>query len=223
MKKDTIVTVLMVGGLAYGVYWYLTTYGPNGPVATVGGPSFWDQWFAGMGNPAGTSTTTVPATQGATGPGASPAPAPSPIANNPQMSVQTASGNPHQFKVGDAWSVTITGAAPNVPVDVTAIEQGGQGRNIPHATGNTRTDAQGRFVSSGVADINQVGTWVEQWNVGGAILSWQFIVSPAATGADQGVGNAPRGMAFSGGNVQAGRGFKGGFQGTRKSTGGYIQ
>jgi len=32
---------LMIGGVAYAAYWYLTNYGPGGKV----GPTYWDMWF----------------------------------------------------------------------------------------------------------------------------------------------------------------------------------
>lgn len=61
-KKDMIMYASIAGG-AYLAYWYLTNYGPGGPVsASV--LSYWDTWFGGQ-------TAVAPAPQQA-----APAPAP---------------------------------------------------------------------------------------------------------------------------------------------------
>ena len=55
MKKDEIMTWLIVAAGGLAVWWYLNNYGPNGAIATYGGTSFWTQWFGGTA--AATTTT----------------------------------------------------------------------------------------------------------------------------------------------------------------------
>lgn len=55
MKKDEIMTWLIVAAGGLAVWWYLNNYGPNGAIATYGGTSYWTQWFGGTA--AATTTT----------------------------------------------------------------------------------------------------------------------------------------------------------------------
>ncbi len=81
MKKDNVVMIAVVVGGIGAAYWYVTRYGPSGPVYNAAGQqialSWWDTWF---GNAAGAAapvtTTTSPATTTQT-PGGSTQPAPS--------------------------------------------------------------------------------------------------------------------------------------------------
>jgi len=64
MKGDMMKWLLLAGG-AFGAYWYITNYGPNGPVRNAAGltiaPSWWDTWFGGAhGLP---QTSAAPAVQ----------------------------------------------------------------------------------------------------------------------------------------------------------------
>lgn len=46
MKKDDMITYLLIGGGVYALYWYVSNYGPAGKVAVSGGKgSYWDSWF----------------------------------------------------------------------------------------------------------------------------------------------------------------------------------
>jgi hypothetical protein len=57
MKTDKIVTMLIVAGGGYALYWYLSNYGPNGPIATAGGVSYWTTWFGAAAAPVTTQQT----------------------------------------------------------------------------------------------------------------------------------------------------------------------
>lgn len=83
MKKDNMMTMVMVvGGLGLA-YWYLTRYGPNGAAHNAAGqqiaPTWWDTWFGGAVAPAQV-TSNVPPTQSST-PGGSTQPPPSTTVN----------------------------------------------------------------------------------------------------------------------------------------------
>lgn len=51
MKRDDMMTWLILGGGVALAYWYITNYGPSGTVTNAQGvkvaPSYWDQWFGG--------------------------------------------------------------------------------------------------------------------------------------------------------------------------------
>lgn len=70
MKKDNMMTmVLVIGGLGVA-YWYVTKYGPQGPAFNSAGqqiaPTWWDTWFGGASAqvtapaPAPATTTQTP-------------------------------------------------------------------------------------------------------------------------------------------------------------------
>lgn len=80
MKKDNMMTmVLVVGGLG-AAYWYLTRYGPNGAAFNSAGQqialTWWDSWFGGAAAQAAPVTVTSPTTVTQT-PGGATQPAPS--------------------------------------------------------------------------------------------------------------------------------------------------
>lgn len=58
MDKNKIITIAVIAGGGYLLYWYLTSYGPKGAV-TGAGQSYWDQWFSGAAAPAQSNTATV--------------------------------------------------------------------------------------------------------------------------------------------------------------------
>ena len=94
------------------------------------------------------------------------------------------SGNNAVFNVGDRWQIQIVGAAPNAPVAVV----GGLGTSSSTAAMGT-TDSTGSFTMNGQMSAAQVGSWTEQWTVGGqSIGTFSFTVNPtnststAATG-----------------------------------------
>lgn len=64
MKDNSqLITFALLGVGGYALYWYITNYGPTGPVLNAAGvktsPSYWDGWF-GASTPA-VSATTQPA------------------------------------------------------------------------------------------------------------------------------------------------------------------
>ncbi len=66
------------------------------------------------------------------------------------------------FQVGDAWQLIITGPA-NQPVYITGTFNG-------QSLGQTQlgvTDSSGNFQTGGSMTVSQVGTWFEQYSVGG--------------------------------------------------------
>jgi len=82
MKKNNMMTmVLVVGGIG-AAYWYLTRYGPNGAAYNAAGqqiaPTWWDTWFGGAtGAVVQQQTTTNTGTVVTQTPGGSTTPPPS--------------------------------------------------------------------------------------------------------------------------------------------------
>lgn len=72
------------------------------------------------------------------------------------------SGNASQFRVGDSWRVSISGASPNQPIVVTGVQNGKSS-----TTQLGVTDASGAWTSTGTMDASTVGNWTESWSVGG--------------------------------------------------------
>lgn len=91
----------------------------------------------------------------------------------------TRPGYTAQLQVGDTWVITVSGP-PNSPVAVTAVQNG-------NALGTTQmgmTNSQGVLTITGSIAASSVGTWVEQWTVGGQAAGVvQFTVSAPATAA----------------------------------------
>lgn len=62
MKKNDLIMYAAIAAGAYGVYWYVTSYGPSGPVTDANGNlisgavSYWNSWFGS----AATTTTALP-------------------------------------------------------------------------------------------------------------------------------------------------------------------
>jgi hypothetical protein len=56
--ENQMMTLLILGGGGLALYWYLTSNGPNGAVATAGGLSYWQTWF---GTSASTAVSSAPA------------------------------------------------------------------------------------------------------------------------------------------------------------------
>lgn len=70
MNKNSIITIVVIAGGGYLLYWYLQNYGPNGAVSVAGGAgSYWASWFGGATTttPAVTSSTTSTTTTTGTG------------------------------------------------------------------------------------------------------------------------------------------------------------
>lgn len=82
------------------------------------------------------------------------------------------------LQVGDTWLVAITGASPNSPVTVSGSGNTGSFG----ATSMGSTDSNGNYSKSGAVGAGEVGSWSEQWAVGGVPSgSVSFSVSKAIT------------------------------------------
>jgi hypothetical protein len=124
-------------------------------------------------------------------PGPSPAPPPaptsiaSPVATPPPQTTTVALQNtsrPGQaFQVGDSWLITITGT-PNSPVTDTATQNGVSLGTTPYGS----TDSNGNFSLTGSMASGVVGSWMEQWSVGGVpgpVLNFTVSAAPMAAPA----------------------------------------
>ena len=99
------------------------------------------------------------------------------------------SGNNAVFNVGDRWQIQIVGAAPNSPVAVV----GGLGSSSSTAAMGT-TDSTGAFTMNGQMSAAQVGTWAEQWTVGGASIgTFSFTVNPTSSTSTAATGGSVTG------------------------------
>lgn len=110
--------------------------------------------------------------------------APPPTASGPaalggRVNFTTSRGT-NQGIVGDAWQVSITGATPNSPVTVTGTMPG----TSFAATAMGSTDGSGNFSKTGTFGPGDVGSWSEQWAVGGlqsGAFSFSVASAPVAT------------------------------------------
>jgi len=106
---------------------------------------------------------------------------------------------------GDAWTIKISGAAPNSPVAVTGNGSAATyGTNITTPMGTT--DSSGNWALSGSIDSSQIGQWYENWSVGGqSVGSFSFTVqaspsSTTGTGVQYTASPSPTAVAASTGN-----------------------
>ena len=89
----------------------------------------------------------------------------------------TAGGSASTFRIGDSYTVTVTGP-PNSPVTVSGTQNGVAFG--PSAQGNT--NASGVLTVTGTMPSNNTGPWVENWSVGGVNAgSISFTVSGGST------------------------------------------
>jgi len=136
-------------------------------------------WFANLFPTAGAAA--LPAGSGAPAPAAKSTPQVALSANI----VNNTSGSASAFRIGDAFTVTVTGP-PNSPVTVSGTQNGSAFGPISQGT----TNANGVLVITGTMPEQNVGPWVEHWSVGGANAgSISFTVSggssnPISTPAD---------------------------------------
>lgn len=99
---------------------------------------------------------------------------------------KAAGGDTSVFKVGESWTVTVTGPA-NQPVYLNANGLGAQLMGT--------TDSSGRFSLSGTMGEGEKGSWFELWYIGGTVsggtvyqgsliatLTFQVIDAPAPGG-----------------------------------------
>ena len=92
------------------------------------------------------------------------------------------SGDASNFKVGDAWQLTISGAPPNAQVVVS-----GGANGVVATTPMGTTDANGSFAMQGTITADQVGMWIENWKSGG-LNAGAFSFSVAAPAAPPSTG-----------------------------------
>jgi hypothetical protein len=208
MKKDDLMTLALVAGGGYLLYWYLNNYGPNGAAFSATGvqvgPTYWQQWFGGTTTPAVAAPVTTAPAAGATGTVSLPA------ATTVQLN-DVSTGATGVYAAGDSFQLIVKGP-PNQPVTGTASFNGGAVSSSQFGT----TDANGQKIITGSWDSTDVGVWQETWQVGQAQpVSLNFTINPQGSGL-QGMGNIvdlPNLPSFGGG-----KGFSGGFRGPfRKS------
>lgn len=93
-----------------------------------------------------------------------------------QFSTSKGSGTGLTLVPGDTWTIQITGAAANSPVTVFG---GKDGSYMTNSMGTT--DGAGNWSKSGTAQTGDVGSWQEQWSVGGQLVgSFVFTVATSA-------------------------------------------
>jgi hypothetical protein len=95
------------------------------------------------------------------------------------ISFTTSSGNTSTPAVGDRWTISISyPAGRGLPVSV----YGSTAPNGPRAeTPYGALDQNGNWTSSGVFTADEIGTWYEDWKVGGQVVgNWTFTLVPAA-------------------------------------------
>jgi hypothetical protein len=111
----------------------------------------------------------------------------SPINNSGGVNVPTTSNANFTFnvpnnpmQVGDTWVASITGAQANAPV----VVQGGMNGVLGNVQVGT-TDANGDFSLSGTCTSDEVGSWTEQWIVGGDVVgNISFVINNVTTQSD---------------------------------------
>jgi len=89
-------------------------------------------------------------------------PRPNAPARGGQLSFTSSRGGT-ALQVGDTWLVAITGATPNSPVTVS----GSGNTGTFGATSMGSTDSNGNYSKSGAVGTGELGSWSEQWAVGG--------------------------------------------------------
>lgn len=141
------------------------------------------------------------------------------LGDAPSISMQNlTSGNSSNFRVGDQWRVTITGAAPNSGVYLNTsvcspdfsrcaeLPKSGQ-QDIAlslwtgsYQTGNSaigKTDGAGNYTASGTFTSAQVGLWTQAWSVtGSSAVGVQFTVSDVSGSAAYAGQVIPGGTAY---------------------------
>ena len=179
--------------------------------------------------PPGYSGGNSPTTQPIPIPGPLTAP-PSQLTYNPVATFTTPNGQTPQ--VGDPWSISIRGAAPNAQVIVTQTINGG----APKSGIFGNADGSGNFAASGTFTPDTVGSWTESWSVGGTpagSFNFQVVVPiPPPSGGNPPASKTPPSTpppstvpptVLTGGGVPAGGGLNlGGFNFSSVPTWGWV-
>jgi len=135
---------------------------PAAPAAAANPPNF---------------VSTAPATS------ATSTPAPAAKTYTASIALNNLSRPGQSFQVGDLYQVVISGAAPNAPVTNSASQNGASLGTTSYGS----TDGSGNFTISGTLQSEHVGSWIEQWTVGGTqqirTLSFSVTAAPGTTAA----------------------------------------
>lgn len=98
------------------------------------------------------------------------------VTGSPQVSFSTSRGT-NNLRIGDTWTVHVTGGQPGALVSVTGNHDGVVSTN---AMGVIGTD--GTFTLQGTIDASSMGNWTEEWFVASKSAgSFSFNVSPTVT------------------------------------------
>src|SRR5262249_40940571 len=93
----------------------------------------------------------------------------------PKLTFTNSRNNTTALKVGDTWTIQITGAGANLPVGVVGVHDGASS-----SAQMGTTDSQGNFRTNGTFDQSVIGNWQESWYVNGApVGSIAFTVADA--------------------------------------------
>jgi hypothetical protein len=95
--------------------------------------------------------------------------------------VNTSGGSSDQFQVGDHYRLTVAGGPPNSVVTLSAV-QNNVTSSVDMPMGNS--DSSGTYILDGVMLTVHLGTWREQWSMGGVLASPSIafnVAQPAPT------------------------------------------
>lgn len=105
----------------------------------------------------------------------------------PAATFETSSGNIATPAVGEVWTISIASSPAYAGQPVTMFGAGGPSAGVRIETRWGNLDANGFWSLSGHFTPDQIGSWFEDWRVGGQSVGvWQFNVVPASTGPTQG-------------------------------------
>lgn len=127
---------------------------------------------------------------------------------NPRVTFTTSRGGT-TVQPGDTWTVSISGAPPNLPVSVSAVHP--DGGSATQNFGNT--DGAGNWSLSGTFSADMKGNWSEVWKVGtltAGSFSFSVVIPSAGPGAGSGAGSGAGNGAGSGSGSGGGSGSSGG-------------
>jgi hypothetical protein len=182
MQKDdmtgTLITLGIVGAAAYLLYEWLSSSCATNPTGFLCG-------VFGMGAPAVSAQT--PTTQtSSSGAASTSTQAPAAVATTAVLTDITRPAGP--FQAGDSFQLVITGP-PNSQV----IGTGSQNGAVSSSTNFGNTNANGTLIITGTWSAQNVGQWVESWQVGNSSpFPLSFTIQPA--GGTSGINRIPAGL-----------------------------
>ncbi len=120
---------------------------------------------------------------------------------SPQVTFTTSRGT-NNLRVGDTWSIRITGAYPGGAVYVVGNHDGVVNNNAMGVIG-----ADGTWQTSGTIDASSMGNWTEEWFASGkSVGSFSFNVSPTVTTQGSGTSSGSGTGSPSGSGTGSGTG-----------------